>query len=153
MGELLALRWKDVDLKAGRIVVRRTLWNGQEGSPKGGRSRRVDLGDQVLATLTAHRHLRGSYVFCHADGSRLSHSEVKDVVPNACRRAGLAKRPTTHGLRHTYASHLVMRGVPLAVIRELLGHADLTMVLRAHLVPEVKHAAVQVLDSATSVGT
>jgi hypothetical protein len=37
-------------------------------------------------------------VFCRADGARLSHSEVKSVVPNACRRAGLAKRLTTHGL-------------------------------------------------------
>jgi len=148
VGELLALRWKDVDLKAGRIVVRRTLWNGQEGSPKGGRSRRVDLGDQVLATLTAHRHLRGSYVFCHADGSRLSHSEVKDVVPNACRRAGLAKRLTTHGLRHSFASHLVMRGVTLVAARELLGHAHISTTMRyAHLAPSATRDAVRLFDS------
>jgi site-specific recombinase XerD len=44
-----------------------------------------------------------------------------------------------------------MRGKELAVIRELLGHADLTMVLRyAHLTPEVKHEAVQVLDTSTA---
>ena len=122
VGELLALKWEDVDLKAATLRVRRTLWKGQEGSPKGGKARTVDLGAEVLATLTQHRHLRGPYVFCRADGARLSHSEVKNVVPNACRRAGLAKRLTTHGLRHSFASHLVMRGVTLVAVQKLLGH-------------------------------
>jgi site-specific recombinase XerD len=79
---------------------------------------------------------------------------VKNVVPNACRRAGLAKRLTTHGLRHTYASHLVMRRTPVTTVRELLGHADLTMVARyTHLSPEVARAAVQVLDAPASQGS
>ena len=39
VGELLALQWQDVDLVAGHLIVRRTLWNGQEGPPKGGRNR------------------------------------------------------------------------------------------------------------------
>jgi integrase len=43
VGELLALTWEDVDLVAGRLVVRRTLWRDQEGTPKGGRSREVPL--------------------------------------------------------------------------------------------------------------
>jgi len=148
VGELLALRWDDVDLKARRITVRRTLWNGQEGSPKGGRARRVDLGEQVSAALAANRHLRGPYVFCRRDGRRLSHSEVKDVVPDACRRAGLAKRMTTHGLRHTFASHLIMRGVTLVAVKELLGHAHISTTMRyAHLAPSATRDAVRLLDS------
>ena len=57
------------------------------------------------------------------------------------------KRLTTHGLRHTFASHLVTRGVPLVVVKEALGHADLSMVLRySHLAPSTIAAAVQLLD-------
>jgi len=59
-----------------------------------------------------------------------------------------------HPLRHSYASHLVVRGVSLAIVRELLGHSTLPMVLRyTHLETKAKHEAVQVLDSAASVGT
>jgi integrase len=127
VGELLALKWQDIDLVAGHVVVRRTLWHDQEGPPKGGRDRKVPLSDEALATLKAHRHLQGPYVFCEPDGRRLTHSRVKDVVPSTCRRAGLAKRITTHGLRHTFASHLVMRGASLKAVQELLGHESIEM--------------------------
>jgi integrase len=62
VGELLALRWEDLDLVAGRIVVRRTLWRDQEGTPKGGRTREVPLSDDAITTLKAHRHLKGPYM-------------------------------------------------------------------------------------------
>ena len=97
---------------AGRLVVRRTLWRNIEVAPKGGRTREVPLSDEAIETLKALRHLKGPYVFCLADGSCLTHSRVKDVVPRNCARAQLAKRLTTHDLRHTFASHLVMQGRP-----------------------------------------
>jgi len=90
-----------LDLVAGRLVVRRTLWRDQEGTPKGGRIREVPLSNDAVTTLKAHRHLKGSHVFCEPDGSHLTHSRVKDVVPDTCKRAQLAKRLTTHDLRHT----------------------------------------------------
>src|SRR6266852_3731638 len=132
IGELLALKWEDCDLRAGKLVVRRSLWNGMEGSPKGGRTREIPLNDLALGAL--NRHLRGPYVFCKEDGSRYSHSEVKHIVPRVCARAGLPKRLTMHGLRHSFASHLVMRGATLKAVQELLGHATIDMTLRyAHL--------------------
>lgn len=79
VGELLALKWEDVDLVAGQIIVRRTLWCGQEGPPKGGSNRKVPLSDEAIAALKADRHLKGPYVFCDGAGNRLSHSMVKDV--------------------------------------------------------------------------
>src|SRR5689334_2141400 len=91
----------------------------QEGPPKGGRNRTVPLSDIAVAILKAHRHLQGPYVLCEPDGTRLTHSRVKDVVPSTCRKAGLAKRITTHGLRHKFASHLVMRGETLKAVRAL----------------------------------
>ena len=151
-GELLALKWQDIDLVAGQLVVRRTLWKDQEGPPKGGRTRPVPLSDETVVTLKAHRHLRGPYVFCDDAGNRLTHSIIKNVVPATCRRAGLAKRITTHGLRHTFASHLAMRGVSLKTIQELLGHESIEMTLRyAHLSPDVRRDAVQLLDGQAKV--
>jgi integrase len=148
VGELLALRWEDCDLLAGKLIVRRSLWNGIEGSPKGGRTREVPLNKRALRTLKALRHLRGPYVFCKEDGTRLSHSEVKNILPRVCERAGLPKRLTMHGLRHTFASHLVMRRVPLKAVQELLGHATIDMTLRyAHLSPDVKREAVLALET------
>ena len=148
VGELLALRWEDLDLVAGRLMVRRTLWHDKEGLPKGGRPREIPLSDEAIATLKAHRHLKGPYVFCEPDGARLNHSRVKNVVPRICARAQLAQRLTTHGLRHTFASHLVMRGVALKAVQELLGHATIDMTMRyAHLSPDVKRDAVQLLDA------
>jgi site-specific recombinase XerD len=47
---------------------------------------------------------------------------VKDVVPSTCKRAGLAKRITTHGLRHTFASHLAMRGQSRHAALDRLAH-------------------------------
>jgi Phage integrase family len=147
VGELLALKWQDIDLVAAHLIVRRTLWRDQEGPPKGGQNRKVPLSDEALATLKAHRHLRGPYVFCLPPGARLTHSMVKDVVPDTCRRAGLGKRLTTHGLRHTFASHLVMRGASLKAVQELLGHESIEMTLRySHLTPDVKREAVRLLD-------
>jgi integrase len=150
LGELLALKWEDIDLVTGKIVVRRNLWRDKEASPKGGRSREVPLSDDAIATLKAHRAvtmLKSSYVFCDSGGNRLSHKMVSNLVPRICKKAGLAKRLTMHDLRHTFASHLVMRGVTLKAVQELLGHASIDMTLRyAHLSPDVKRDAVKLLD-------
>jgi integrase len=151
LGELLALKWEDIDLVSGQLVVRRTLWRGEEGPPKGGKNRIVPLSDEAIATLKGHRAatlLKSAYVFCDGVGDRLTHSMLKDVVPKTCLKAGLGKRITTHGLRHSFASHLVMRGVSLKAVQELLGHESIEMTLRySHLSPDVKRDAVKLLDT------
>ena len=54
---------------------------------------------------------------------------------------------TAHGLRHSFASHLVMKGVSVVAVKELLGHESIEMTLRyAHLSPDVKREAVKLLD-------
>jgi integrase len=146
IGELLALRWDDVDLVAGRLMVRRSTWRGHVGTPKNSRSREVPLSPEAVRALKQHRHLRGEQVFCHADGSPLTDGQCKWPLWSSCRLAGL-RRIGWHVLRHTFASHLVMRGVSLKAVQELLGHSTIEMTMRyAHLSPQVTRNAVAMLD-------
>ncbi|MEO5927525.1 MAG: tyrosine-type recombinase/integrase [Patescibacteria group bacterium] len=146
IGELLALTWSDVDLVAGRLVVRRTVWRGREGTPKGGRARELPLSREARGALELlPSRERGSYVFGRG-APRLTSGEVKWPLWTACTKAGIA-RCGWHVLRHTFASHLVMKGVVLKAVQELLGHATMEMTMRyAHLSPDVRSDAVERLD-------
>lgn len=150
IGELIGLQWSDVDLVTRRLTVRRTIWHGHIGTPKGGRSRTVDLPASVVAALKSHRRPGFTYVFSQADGSPLNEGMLKMPLERALRRSGISRpegRIGWHDLRHTYGSHLAMKGVPLKAIQELLGHATIEMTMRyAHLSPETKQEAVKVLD-------
>jgi integrase len=147
-GELLALRWQDVDLVAGRIVIRQNVVRGVIGTPKSGKPREIPMSDEARAALQAHRHLRGPYVFCKMDGKMLTDSETKNPFAHIVRRAQIPKSVGWHCLRHSFASHLAMRGATLRVIQELLGHSTITMTMRyAHLGPEVGRDAVKLLDN------
>jgi integrase len=145
-GELLALRWQDVDLVAGRLMVRQALSAKRIDTPKNGRTREVPLSDETIRALKAHRHLRGEFVFCDGAGKLLTRDACKWPLWAACKRAGL-RLIGWHTLRHTFASHLVMRGAPLKAVQELLGHSDITMTMRyAHLSADARRDAVQLLD-------
>lgn len=151
-GELLALRWQDVDLRADKILVRQAVWKGRIGTPKGGKSREVAISPGLRNVLVGHRHLRGAYVFCNEDGSMFTADQVKRFVPDACRRAGL-RHAMWHVLRHSFASQLVMAGVPLKAVQELLGHTTIDVTMRyAHLAPSIKVDAVARLDGPVSSG-
>lgn len=145
-GELIALQSDALDLVSGRLIVKRNVWRGHFGSPKGGRSREVPLNAVALGALKSHRHLRGPFVFCDDEGAYLKNDTCRNAILRASKLAGL--RPIGwHVLRHTFASHLVMGGVPLKAVQELLGHASIEMTMRyAHLSPDVKKDAVRVLE-------
>ena len=150
IGELLALRWADVDLDARRLVVRQAVARGIVGTPKSGKSREVALSSDAATALQAQRaasQLRSEYVFPRDDGTIGSKEWAKRPLWNLCARAGLRK-VGWHTLRHTFASHLVMKGVALKAVQELLGHSDIRTTMRyAHLSPDVRTAAVELLDS------
>ncbi|WP_342378123.1 tyrosine-type recombinase/integrase [Myxococcus stipitatus] len=149
-GELIGLQWGDLDLRRGKLTVQRSIWQGATGLPKSGRERTVDLPGSVVEALKKHRHLCGPYVFCQPDGEPLTASMTEHRLSLAVRRAGITRERgciTWHDLRHTYGSHLAMRGVPLKVIQELMGHVTIEMTMRyAHLAPEARESAVQLLD-------
>src|SRR5439155_25624787 len=82
------------------------------------------LTQRLTAALRAARHLRSDRVLCLPDGSALTRDHVIKAVRGAQRVAGLPEQGV-HILRHTFCSHLAMRGAPARAIQELAGHADL----------------------------
>jgi integrase len=148
-GELMALRWEDVDLRVGTIHVRRRWYRGRFDTPKGNRSRLVPLNERASRALEGQRHRRGALVFCREDGSPYPDHQLRAPIRRARKRAGL-REVGWHVLRHTFASQLVMRGASLKQVQELLGHRDIKTTMRyAHLSPEVKRDAVVLLDRAS----
>ena len=110
------------------------------------RNRELPLSGDALAALKTQRHLKGELVFCAESGRAFKENECKWPMWRACKKAGLRKI-SWHVLRHTFASHLVMKGVPLKAVQELMGHATIEVTLRySHLSPEVGRGAVQLLD-------
>lgn len=138
-GELLALEWTDIDLVHAVLTVRRA-------TAKGDKTRRVPLNMEAFTALKAWKPLaHKTYVFAGATGEPIT--EIKSAWLEVLRAAKIDNY-RWHDHRHDFASRLVQRGVDLNTVRELLGHADLKMVLRyAHLSPEHTAAAVALLDA------
>ncbi|MBF0564028.1 MAG: site-specific integrase [Nitrospirae bacterium] len=136
--EILSLKWENVDLKHGFILLDTT---------KNGERREIPINTTLKSVLqSVKRRLDVPYVFFDHAGK--SYNDVRRSFNTACRKAGI-KDFHFHDLRHTFASHLVMAGVDITSVKELLGHKTLTMTLRyAHLAPSHKVRAVDLLDNA-----
>jgi len=138
-GELLALRWDDVDFRTGLVTV-------QAAYTKNGERRAVPMTRTVTALLTELRRKRphGEYVFEKVRGGR--YLSPRNGFEAAVRRAGI-RDFRFHDLRHTFASRLAMAGVGLQTVQELLGHKAMSMTLRySHLSAAHRARAVSVLD-------
>jgi integrase len=147
-GELLALRWQDVDWPGGVIRVRRSYTRGRFGTPKSRRSSRaVPMADRVAGEL--HRHFARSpfradedLVFAHPQlGSVLDASRLRLRFKAAQRGAGL--RPLRfHDLRHTYGTQMAAAGAPLRMLQEWMGHRDYkTTAIYADYSPDISQGA------------
>lgn len=123
-GEIMALEWSDVDLVKRQLRIERSEWKGHVTATKGGRLRYVPLTIRLATALREHRHLKGPRVVCNDNGSPLTMRLVQGLVARAARRAGLCN-VGVHVLRHSFCSHLAMRGAPARAIQELAGHQDL----------------------------
>lgn len=136
--EVLSLRWDNVDLQHGFILLEVT---------KNGERREIPINETLRQTLLdLTRRLDVPFVF-YDPATGKPYQDVKRSFNTACRRAKI-RDFRFHDLRHTFASHLVMARQDLTTVKELLGHKTLTMTLRyAHLAPSHKVKAVEVLDS------
>jgi integrase len=147
-GELLALRWQDVDFNAGRVRVADSYSRGRLGAPKSRSSlRSVPLADRIGSTLAKHRD-RSAFtadddiVFAHPHtGHHLDASKLRKRFQQALDRAELPSI-RFHDLRHTFGTQMAAAGAPLRAIQEWMGHADpATTAIYAHYAPDPTHGA------------
>ena len=134
-GELWNLTWSDIDLRQKMLTV-----HGKGAKSK--QTRHVPLNTAALAALKAHR---GDAVPMPAIPvfGRHEFRKAYSAVLKAAKIEGFR----FHDLRHTFASRLVMAGVPLNTVRELMGHGSLDMTLiYAHLAPDNLRQAVEMLE-------
>jgi site-specific recombinase XerD len=116
--------------------------------PKGRRIRYVPMTSRLTDTLREARHLRGPRVLCDGTGQPLTQKVVQVLVRRTARRANV--KPGIHILRHSFCSHLAMRGAPARAIQELAGHQDLGTTQRyMHLSPAALDAAIRLLETGT----
>lgn len=147
LGELRALRWRDVDWSAGRVRVRRNYVRGRYGTPKTRRAERsVPLAKEVAAALRVLHQRSGSHgpndlVFDDpVAGGPLNDNDIRDRLRVALRASQLEPSHTFHDLRHTFGTAMAAAGVPMRTLQEWMGHRDLTTTQRyADYAPSAEH--------------
>ena len=153
--ESVGLQWRDVDLAAATLSVRRAWIKLPSGemeltSPKSRQARVVDLPAESVEALKAHRVRQadvagnGNFIFCHPDGSPLNPNLVTRVFKRTATKAGL-ENFRFHDLRHTHASLMLALGVHLKVVSERLGHSGIGITGNhySHVLPTVQKGAVE----------
>jgi len=129
-GEILGLRWRDVDFVKGFILI---------GDSKSGKPRRIPMNAVVFETL--HEMNRGQEFVFENPGTRTAVKDVKTAFKGACRRAEI-KGLRFHDLRHTAASRMIELGADIVSVKEILGHASIQMTMRyCHPTDESKRRA------------
>ena len=146
-GEIIGLEWRDVDFETGTLHIERSSVTGHISTPKSGRSRQLPMSRDLSDALAALPR-DAEWVFCTLSGARASHVWLYRQMAQLVRAAGIKGKGRLHVLRHTFCSHLAMKGVPVVTIKELAGHST-TMVTERymHLQNDQKKSAVLLLDS------
>jgi integrase len=155
-GELLALRWRNVDLDAATLSIRRSAGMVRnagesagvvEGDTKSGKPRVIDLDLATVAVLRAHRKDRGgmalqlarddALVFGDIEGRHRNPEHTSRQFTRDVTRCQLVPVIRTHDLRHTHATILLTAREPVHVVSQRLGHASavVTMTVYAHVLP------------------
>ena len=145
-GEIRGLEWTSIDFRRRVLTVERSEWNGHVTLPKHDKIRQLPMTARLAAALRDHRHLQGPRVLYLDGGESLLGWTLRDWLARACRQAKIDVR-SPHSLRHTFCSHLAMRGAPVRAIQELAGHSDLKTTQRyMHLTPAALENAIGLLE-------
>jgi integrase len=170
-GELLGLRWEDVDLEAGTLKFRRQLQRSRDGSgmisipTKNKKNRVIRLCNDAIQSLKAHKerqveqiasakgHWRDpNLVFASTIGTPLDPSNVVDRSFKPLLKQAELPDIRFHDLRHACATLLLSEGVPVKVVQEILGHSSVsvTMDVYSHVLPDMQEKAAAVMDGLLS---
>lgn len=153
LGELLALRWTDINWTNGQIHVRRSLSFGKFTEPKSRAAvRAIIVPPSLLSVLKRHKLSctvsESDLVFPNEEGKALDPNNLRRrQFKRILRKAGL-REIRIHDLRHTYASILIAQGENLKFIQSQLGHssAQVTLDRYGHLMPQVQHGVGERLE-------
>jgi integrase len=167
-GELLALRWQDIDLATGVIQVVRSLEQTKAGlrfkTTKSKRSKRpIVLPASVLAVLLDHKAKqaeerlllglgKGELVFTRVDGDPIKPNSFTSWVARVAARAGASHIMPVHGLRHTHITNLLRENVHPKVASERAGHSRVGFTLDrySHVIPSLQEDAAIRIDAGLS---
>ena len=147
IGEISALAWEDVDFDSGSVMVRRTNNKGHIGPPKGKRERRIPLSPELDAALRtrrgkmAEKALRTGtrWIYPNRLGEPVRDEWIRRRFSKCIVEAGFPATGKFHLARHTFTSNIIEEGAPLTMVRDLLGHVELTTTnLYAHSVSDAK---------------
>ena len=144
MGELLALRWRDVDFAGSAVRVRASYYNGNLTTPKSGKVRAVPLAPDVVSALAGLDHREhfvadDDLVFAGATGSYLDGSALRRRYKAALAAAGLQSL-RFHDLRHTFGTRMIAKA-DIRRVQEWMGHADIQTTMRyLHFAPRQEDA-------------
>jgi integrase len=159
LGELLGLKWGDIDWNQKFIRVERSYKRGRFDKTKTGKVRRVDMSDQLAASLRqlltkrkkeALKEGRGEpveFIF-HKNNKPIEQNFIRQVYKKILVKAGI-REMRLHDIRHTFASLLLSRGESPVYVKEQLGHSSIQMTvdIYGHLIPSSNRGAVNQLDS------
>ena len=146
---MFGLKWSDVDLEAGTVQVRRTVAaDGTVNPPKTSSGRRTIRLSRLATQALSRQPRTAEWIFPSTAGTPIGVCNFhKNSWKPLLKRAGLP--PTKfHDLRHTAATLMLSRGVPVKVVSEMLGHADVstTLSIYAHVLPDMQGPAADAVD-------
>lgn len=148
MGEMMTFEAQDADRLRKQLNVRRADSDGVVTVPKSGKPRVIPMTDALVAALDAHPIKEGR-LLVREDGQPVSRQTLRTWMERVQKGAGVRANGGLHVLRHTFCSHLAMRGAPPLAIKELAGHQSLRTTMRyMHLAPSEKNRAIDLLNAA-----
>lgn len=145
-GELKGLQWDAIDWTNRSLAVRHSYsdFSGRLETPKNNRERHLPLAGDLFAALSVRRRPTG-FVFLDRKARPFDHYRLSAELAAVCKRARL-RRITWHVLRHSFATQLAMKGVPLPVVQTLMGHSTIATTMRySHVAPSALRAAIGLL--------
>jgi len=141
--ELFNLEWSDIDFERRQIIIQ----NKEDWHTKSYRHRVIPINDKIIEVLLEQKKVSQSrYVFSQENGEKLNKNKIRRTFEKTMRDAGIDSTDFKI-LRHTYASHLVMRGVDIRTVQKLLGHHSIKMTEKySHLAPDHLQSVANYLD-------